>query len=93
MEIKRNDDGKKGTFTAHIDGEKAGFMAYSWAGDRRIIIEHTEVAPEFGEQGIGRKLVMAGVAFAREKGLKIVPLCPYAKRVFEKTEAIQDVLS
>jgi len=92
MEILRDDNGKKGQFSAVINGEEAGLMTYTWAGDHRFIIDHTEVNPEFSGQGIGKQLVMAAVAFARENNLKILPLCPYAKSVFDRTSAIKDVL-
>lgn len=93
MEIKRTDDGKKGAFTAYENDGKAGEMNYVWAGEDKFIIDHTEVNPDFGGQGVGRKLVMAAVEFARENALKIIPLCPYAKSVFDKTEEIRDVLA
>ena len=92
MEIKRDDDGKKGKFSAMVNGEEAGLMTYTWAGEHKFIIDHTEVNPDFSGQGVGKKLVMAAVEFAREKNLKILPLCPYAKSVFERTPAINDVL-
>lgn len=92
MEIKRNDNGRKGQFSALVDNKEAGLMTYTWAGEHKFIIDHTEVSPDFSGQGIGKKLVMAAVEFAREKDLKILPLCPYAKSVFEKTQTIRDVL-
>ncbi len=92
VKIIRDDIGKKGQFSALVNEEQAGLMTYTWAGEHKFIIDHTEVNPEFSGQGVGRKLVMAAVEFAREKELKILPLCPYAKSVFEKTPAIQDLL-
>jgi len=92
MEIKRDDNGKKGQFSALVNEEEAGLMTYTWAGDHKFIIDHTEVNPDYSGQGVGKKLVMAAVEFARENGLKILPLCPYAKSVFDKTPAIQDLL-
>lgn len=91
MEIKRDDNGKKGQFSATINDKAAGLMTYTWASEHKFIIDHTEVSPDFSGQGIGRKLVMAAVEFARENGLQIMPLCPYAKSVFEKTPGIADV--
>jgi predicted GNAT family acetyltransferase len=32
------------------------------------------------------------IEMAREKHIKILPLCPFAKRVFDKTEEYKDVL-
>ena len=91
MEIKQFDDGKKGHFSAKEGDVKAGLMTYVWAGENTFIIEHTEGSPEF--KGIGRKLLDEAVAFARENNKKIIPLCPFAKKMFDKTPEIHDVLS
>jgi len=91
MEIKREDNGTKGAFIAMENNTQAGMMTYVWAGEKKFIIDHTEVNPEFNGQGIGKKMVMAAVQFARENNLKITPLCPFAKSVFDKVEEIQDV--
>lgn len=93
MTIEQFDRECKGFFKATENDQTAGQMTYSWAGSDKFIIDHTEVEPQFNGQGVGRKLVMAAVEFAREKGLKIIPLCPYAKSVFDKTPEIADVLS
>lgn len=82
----------KGAFVALDQDTKAGEMTYSKAGDTLIIIDHTEVDPAFGGQGVGKKMVLAAVDFAREKGIKILPLCPFAKAAFDKDTTIQDVL-
>lgn len=93
MNIERKDDGKKGAFAAMEKDVQAGLMTYTWAGNDKFIIDHTEVNTDFSGQGVGKKMVMAAVEFAREKDLKIIPLCPFAKSVFEKVEDIRDVLS
>lgn len=82
----------KGAFKAFIDGFLAGKMTYSQAGENKFIIDHTEVDKRFSGKGVGRRLVMESVQFARENQLKIVPLCPFARSVFEKTPEIRDVL-
>lgn len=93
MNIKRQDDGKKGAFAAMEENVQAGLMTYTWAGNDKFIIDHTEVDPDFGGQGVGKKMVMAAVEFARENDFKIIPLCPFAKSVFEKVAEIRDVLN
>lgn len=92
MEIIHERNEQKGAFTAQEGNVRAGEMTYSWAGTDKIIIDHTDVNPEFKGQGIGKVLVMAAVGFAREKGIKILPLCPFAKATFDKNPDIQDVL-
>ena len=42
--------------------------------------------------GAGAKLVAAAVAWARAEQRRIMPLCPFAKSVFDKTPEFADVL-
>ncbi len=92
LEVKQNNRETKGEFVATFDGKKAGLMTYSWAGDDKFIIDHTEVEPEFNGKGVGKELVYKAVEFARENNLKIIPLCPFATATFKKNEEIRDVL-
>lgn len=92
MEIIHKEFENKGAFIAQSEGKKAGEMTYSKAGEKLIIIDHTEVDSAFGGQGVGKKMVLAAVAFARKNQLKILPLCPFAKAAFDKDSSIQDVL-
>lgn len=91
MNIENFDDGKKGHFKATEGDTEAGLMTYTWAGDDKFIIDHTEGNPEF--KGVGMKLLDKAVAFAREKNVKIIPLCPFAKKMFERKEEIRDALA
>ena len=51
-------------------------MTYSVAGERRIIIDHTDVSDELRGTGAGGRLVEAAVLWARAEKKLIVPLCP-----------------
>jgi predicted GNAT family acetyltransferase len=62
-----------------------------WAGTSKFIIDHTGVEESFGGKGLGRQLVMKAVEYARNNALKILPLCPFAKKVFDKETGIGDV--
>jgi predicted GNAT family acetyltransferase len=93
MEIKQNDNGKKGQFYIELEGKVVGEMTYVYAGPGRIIIDHTEAGPELKGQGSGKKMLVEAVAFARKNNLKIMPLCPFAKSVFDKTPEYEDVLA
>ena len=92
MNIKQSDDTKHGTFEIFDADVKAGEMAYTWAGDSMLIIDHTDVEDQFRGQGIGRQLLDALVAFASEREIKVIPLCPFSKSVFDKDQSIHDVL-
>lgn len=82
----------RGAFHYMDSDKEAGMMTYSVAGENLIIIDHTEVAPEYNGKGIGKLMVFEAVKFARENNLKILPLCPFANVVFKRTPEIQDVL-
>lgn len=92
MEITIKEKEKKGFAIAREGTKTAGLMTYSIPGSDFIIIEHTEVKPDFEGTGLGKKLLYTVVEMAREKGLKIIPLCPFANAMFKKLEDIQDVL-
>ena len=92
MEIKHSDDSKKGRFYIDLDGKTVATMSYIYGGPKQIIIDHTEVGPELKGMGAGKQLVEQSVLFARKNDLKILPLCPFAKSVIEKTPEFQDVL-
>ena len=92
MNIEQFDRDSKGFFKATEEGTTAGRMTYSWAGEDRIIIDHTEVNPAFKGKGVGKQLVLAAVDFAREKQISIIPLCTFAKSVFDRKKELRDVL-
>ena len=92
MEIKQKDDGKNGMFYVEQEGKVLAQMTYVWTGAERIIIDHTEVDDALRGQSAGKQLVAKAVEFAREKSLKIIPLCPFAKSVFDKVAKYRDVL-
>lgn len=92
IEFKHTKTDTKGYFSAVVDGKEAGKIYYSLTGETGLIISHTEVPKYFSGQSIGKKLVMQVVEFARENNLKILPLCPFAKSIFEKNPSIRDVL-
>jgi hypothetical protein len=92
MEIMHEDDGSKGMFFVEQDGQILAKLTYVWDGNK-IIIDHTVVDNSLSGKGIGKQLMQKSVDFAREKNIKIMPLCSFAKAVFDKVEDFQDVLN
>lgn len=93
MEIQVFDDGHRGVFYIEVEGKKEGKLIYEWQDEHTIIIKHTEVSDVLKGRGAGKQLVRKAVDFAREKGLKIIPECPFAHRIFEIDASIADVLA
>jgi predicted GNAT family acetyltransferase len=67
-------------------------MTYTVAGSR-VIIDHTQVDDALRGTGAGAKLVAAAVEWARAEQVRLMPLCPFARSVFDKTPAYKDVLA
>jgi predicted GNAT family acetyltransferase len=79
-------------FFIERDGKRLATLTYSVAGEKRIIIDHTDVSDELRGTGAGARLVEAAVQWARAEHKIVIPLCPFAKSVFDKTPAYKDVL-
>lgn len=91
--IQHEDEASKGAFFINVDGQRVAEMTYSRTNASLIIIDHTEVDASLSSQGVGRKLLGALVAWVRDKGIKVLPLCPFAKAQFDKDASIRDVLA
>jgi predicted GNAT family acetyltransferase len=58
----------------------------------KIVFTHTEVPPAHEGQGIGSALIRFGLASARERGLKVIPICPFFAAYIKKHAEEQDLL-
>jgi len=91
--IEHEEQATNGAFFIRKDAKRIAEMTYSRTNATLIIIDHTEVDASLSGQGIGRKLLGELVGWVRGAGIKVIPLCPYAKAQFEKDASIRDVLS
>jgi predicted GNAT family acetyltransferase len=57
----------------------------------RVILDHTHVDDRLRGTGAGARLVAAAVQWARAEQRRLLPLCPFANSVFDKTPAYADV--
>jgi uncharacterized protein len=91
-EVLQKINEKDGAFYIDVNGKQQAMMTFVFAGNDKIIIDHTEVNPESNGKGFGKMMVLKAIEFAREQKLKIIPLCPFAKSVFDKNPEFKDVL-
>jgi predicted GNAT family acetyltransferase/glutaredoxin len=71
-------------YELRIGGETVGIAAYRMRGEDRIVFLHTEVDDALEGRGLGSKLAAAALDDARERGLEIVPLCPFISRYIQQ---------
>ncbi|RYY30822.1 MAG: N-acetyltransferase [Chitinophagaceae bacterium] len=76
-------DGVYGEVQIFSDDKKAGKMDVSVA-DGKLRVYHTEVEAEYTGEGFSNLLLDQLVSYAREKRLRIIPLCPYVLAQFKR---------
>lgn len=91
--IEHEEAAHRGAFFIRQDSKRIAEMTYSRANATLIIIDHTEVDPSLGGQGVGRSLLDALVQWARTTQTKVLATCPFAKAQFAKDASIRDVLA
>ncbi|MFS8081837.1 MAG: GNAT family N-acetyltransferase [Ginsengibacter sp.] len=72
-----------GLFYINDNHERIGKMVIGISGNE-LTIYHTEVLPKYEGKGLAKALFNAMVKYAREKKLKVIPLCTYVLAQFEK---------
>ncbi|MCC5997188.1 MAG: N-acetyltransferase [Oceanicaulis sp.] len=92
IEITEERTGSKGRYLARSPGKPDAELTYSVMNETTIIIDHTGVPDEWRGMGAGKALVERAVLDARERGVRIVPLCPFAKAQIDRNPEWQDVL-
>ena len=82
----------KSVFILNEQGERIAESSFVYTGEHLVIIDSTFVDESLKGQGVGAKLLEALVDFARREGIKVLPLCPFAKATFQKRQDLRDVL-
>ena len=83
-EIEIKEDGKGAVYIKE-DGKTLGEMVVG-VKDGVLTGYHTEVFEGGEGKGLGRELLNAMVAYAREHQLKVVPVCAYVAAQFKRRE-------
>lgn len=78
-------------FYAECDGQHVGEITFASLGFNKIIIDYTEVISEFRHREIGLNLVRCVADLARTQNRKIMPLCPFARAMFNRYSEFDDV--
>ncbi|MFT3955055.1 MAG: GNAT family N-acetyltransferase [Piscinibacter sp.] len=84
-------DEAAGRFSARVHGHLC--VCDYRLRDGTMFITHTEVAPELEGQGLAAELVRIALTHARERGLKVRPLCSYVQAYMRRHPEVQDLLA
>ena len=89
--VEVRDNPAHNRFEAEVEGHLA--IAVYRLEPGVITFVHTVVPPELEGRGVGSALVRAGLASARERGLKVVPQCPFFAAWFQRHHEDDDLLA
>jgi uncharacterized protein len=77
-------------FELDLDGATA-LLDYDLGGNR-IAFTHTEVPEHLEGRGYGAQLVRAGLEYARESGLAVVPACSFVAAYIRRNPRYADLV-
>jgi uncharacterized protein len=77
-------------FETRVDGVLAQ-VAYRLEGDV-ITFTHTEVPESLSGRGIANQLAVTALNYARDHGLKVIPLCPFVSTYIKRHPEYQPLV-
>jgi predicted GNAT family acetyltransferase len=75
-----------------VGDEPAGQIVYRLR-EHAVALIHTEVADAFEGHGLGGKLVSGALADIRERGLRLIPICPFVRSYLERHPEQADLVA
>lgn len=85
------DNPEKHRFEADLGDGSLGIAEYNLL-QAKIVFTHTEVPAAHEGQGVGSALIRYALQSARERGLEVIPICPFFAAYIKKHEEQQDLL-
>lgn len=87
-QITHNETGSR--FETTVDGYRAVLLYRQEGG--RIVFTSTQVPPAVERRGIGSALARAGLDYAHEHSLTVVPACSFIRAYIERHPEYQPLL-
>jgi predicted GNAT family acetyltransferase len=78
-------------FEIVVDGKVAGISQYRPEGDA-LVFTHTKVDDAYEGQGLGSTLVAAALAELRDRGVAVIPECPFVRTYLRRHKQLISVV-
>ena len=85
------DNPEQQRFEIYLSGGLAGFATYELRPGA-LAIMHTEIEPAFEGRGLGTALARGGLESARERGLDVLPYCPFTNEFIKRHNEYLDLV-
>lgn len=82
-QVTVRDNNEESQYEIQVGPTVAGYSEYRLEPDT-ITFFHTEISPDFGGQGLGGKLAGQALADVRDRGLAVIPECPFIRGYIRK---------
>ncbi|MEE2039620.1 GNAT family N-acetyltransferase [Nocardiopsis sp. CT-R113] len=92
MDLTVVDVPERSRYEISADGEVVGFSAYHLIDEGVYALPHVEVDPAFEGKGVASALMRESLDHIRGRGLKIVPICPFAQAYIKKNQGYADLV-
>jgi uncharacterized protein len=81
--VKVHDNPFEKRYEIRVDGRTAGFTTYK-SKPNLIAFLHTEIDPSLEGRGLGSRLTGSALDEARERGLEVLPFCPFVNEFIRR---------
>jgi len=85
------DNADRERYEIRVDGKLAGFVKYRLRPGS-IELVHKEVNDEFEGRGLGSRLISFALDDARERGLAVLPFCPFVNDYMRRHRQYVDLV-
>ena len=74
------------------ENEEVGYIKYAQDQDKDYIIQSIVVSEKYRGMGCAKKLFDEFIKKAQNENKKIIPICSYAQKQFEKNSNLENIL-
>jgi uncharacterized protein len=85
------DEAGERRYEIRVDGELAGFATYQLRPGE-IAFKHTEIDDRFEGQGLGGELIAFALDDVRDRGLAVLPFCPFVRAYLQRHREYADLV-
>jgi uncharacterized protein len=91
-ELAVTDNAEEHRYEIRVGSQRAGFVDYH-AQPGLVTVLHTEVDPAFEGRGVGSHLVAGMLDDLRERGVKVLPICPFVRAYVRQHPEVRDLVA
>ena len=91
-EVRVSDNPSHLQYELFVAGQPAGVIRYRRRSDALALV-HTEVEVRFEGRGLAARLVAGALADIRERGLHVVPICPFVRAYLDRHPDDRDLIA